>query len=178
MTVRLPLLQTAPFAPPSSSPEVAVALMQVGDLAKETGKSVRALHLYEELELLRPQARSKGGFRLYGHDAVRRIRWISELQELGFSLGDIQGLARDFESSSVAPAAMARVRQQYANKLAATREQMARLRQLESDLEKSLAYLEACDVCEPETVLHACTSCDHHDCHDPVPELVAGLHAS
>ena len=178
MTVRLPIVQNAPVAPPSSSPEVTAVTMQVGDLAKETGKSVRALHLYEELELLRPQARSKGGFRLYGHDAVRRIRWISELQELGFSLGDIQGLARDFESSSVAPAAMARVRQQYANKLAATREQMTRLRQLESDLEKSLAYLEACDVCEPETVLHACTSCDHHDCHDPVPELVAGLHAS
>ena len=35
-------------------------LMQVGDLARETGKTVRAIHLYEELQLLRPAARSKG----------------------------------------------------------------------------------------------------------------------
>jgi prefoldin subunit 5 len=74
---------------------------------------------------------------------------------------------------------MVRVREQYANKLSATREQIARLRQLESELEASLAFLEACDsVCEPETLVRACTSCDHHDCHDPMPELVAGLHAS
>ncbi len=175
MIVRLPI---APAAPPASTSDVTAVLLQVGDLARETGKSIRALHLYEELELLRPQSRSKGGFRLYGNDSVRRIKWIGHLQELGFSLGDIQGLARDFESSAVAPAAMARVHEQYAIKLSATREQITRLRELETDLEKSLAYLQACDVCEPATVLHACTTCDHHDCHDPMPDLVAGLHAS
>ena len=166
MTVRLPI---APAAPPASTSDVSAVLLQVGDLARETGKSIRALHLYEELELLRPQSRSKGGFRLYGNDSVRRIKWIGHLQELGF---------RDFESSAVAPAAMARVHEQYAIKLSATREQITRLRELETDLEKSLAYLQACDVCEPATVLHACTTCDHHDCHDPMPDLVAGLHAS
>lgn len=177
MTVRLPIAPASVPAPAAA--EAAGVLMQVGDLAKETGKTVRALHLYEELELLRPQGRSKGGFRLYGQDSVRRIRWIGRLQELGFSLGDIQTLAKDFATSAVAPAAMVRVREQYADKLAATRDQIARLRQLESELEASLAFLEACDsVCEPETVTRACTSCDHHDCHDPMPELVAGLHAS
>jgi DNA-binding transcriptional MerR regulator len=177
MTVRLPI--APPPAPASTPSEVPTPLMQVGDLAKETGKTVRALHLYEELDLLRPQGRSKGGFRLYGQDSVRRIRWIGRLQELGFSLGDIQTLAKDFESATVAPAAMARVRKQYADKLAAAREQIERLRQLERELEASLAFLDACDtVCEPETVTRACTSCDHHDCHDPMPELVAGLHAS
>src|SRR5262249_278977 len=37
-------------------------LMQVGDLAKEAGKTVRAIHLYEELNLLKPAARSKGRY--------------------------------------------------------------------------------------------------------------------
>jgi MerR family copper efflux transcriptional regulator len=177
MTIRLPI--APPTAPASAPADMPAQLMQVGDLAKETGKTVRALHLYEELELLRPQGRSKGGFRLYGQDSVRRIRWIGRLQELGFSLSDIQTLAKDFESATVAPAAMARVRNQYADKLAAAREQIERLHQLERELEASLAFLDACDtVCEPETVTRACTSCDHHDCHDPMPELVAGLHAS
>ncbi len=35
--------------------------MRVGDLARETGKTVRAIHLYEELGLLTPGGRSKGG---------------------------------------------------------------------------------------------------------------------
>ena len=47
--------------------------MRVGELAKAVGKTVRAMHLYEELGLLEPAARSEGGFRLYGSDAVDRI---------------------------------------------------------------------------------------------------------
>ncbi len=42
-----------------------LALLKVGELAKRTGKTVRAVHLYEELGLLDPAVRSKGGFRLY-----------------------------------------------------------------------------------------------------------------
>src|SRR5262245_25406992 len=40
-------------------------LLQVGDLAKLSGKTVRAIHLYEDLGLLRPIDRSKGRFRLF-----------------------------------------------------------------------------------------------------------------
>src|SRR5271155_2180307 len=70
-------------------------LMQIGDLARETGKTVRAIHLYEELGLLSPAARSKGRFRLYDRDALLRIRWIGKLQGMGFSLGDIQTIVRE-----------------------------------------------------------------------------------
>ena len=40
-------------------------LIRIGDLARLTGKTVRAIHLYEELGLLKPATRSSGGFRLY-----------------------------------------------------------------------------------------------------------------
>src|SRR5579859_2419004 len=72
-------------------------LMQIGDLARETGKTVRAIHLYEELGLLTPAARSKGRFRLYAREASVRIRWIARLQEMGFSLADIQTVVREWE---------------------------------------------------------------------------------
>ena len=55
-----------------------LALLKVGELAKRTGKTVRAVHLYEELGLLAPAVRSKGGFRLYHDQAVTRIEWISQ----------------------------------------------------------------------------------------------------
>src|SRR6185295_8804765 len=84
--------------------------LKVGDLARQTGKSVRALRLYEELDLLQPVARSHGGFRLYDDSALTRIRWIELLQEAGLSLHQIQGLLKAWRESRNAPEAMATVR--------------------------------------------------------------------
>src|ERR1700761_1318750 len=88
-------------------------LMQIGDLAREAGKTVRAIHLYEELGLLTPAARSKGGYRLYGPEALTRINWITKLQTLGFSLGDIQTIVQEWSRAGSAPDAMKRVRDAY-----------------------------------------------------------------
>ncbi len=94
--------------PPDASADEGEILMQIGDLAKESGKTVRAIHLYEELELLRPAARSKGRYRLYGKDALVRIRWIGKLQDMGFSLTDIQSLVRDWDDQRSAARTMAK----------------------------------------------------------------------
>src|SRR5690349_9678062 len=72
-------------------------LLQVGDLAKATGKTVRALHLYEELGLLTPSARSKGRYRLYDPASLTRIRWIIKLHDLGLSLTQIQQIVSSWE---------------------------------------------------------------------------------
>ncbi|AKU99205.1 Mercuric resistance operon regulatory protein [Labilithrix luteola] len=185
--VRLPILRElreAREAEPSSPslPDVeGETLMQVGDLARETGKTVRAIHLYEELELLKPVARSKGRYRLYGQEALVRIRWIGKLQDLGFSLTDIKTIVRDFETEGTngsASAAMVKVREVYKQKLDETRAQIARLSALEHEILASLTYLEACrSVCEPDRVLHTCQTCDHHSREEKVPDLVAGFRA-
>jgi DNA-binding transcriptional MerR regulator len=152
--------------------------LQVGDLARESGKTVRAIHLYEELHLLRPVGRSKGRYRLYGADALVRIRWIGKLQEMGFSLADIQTVVRDWEESGSAPHAMTKMREVYKKKLEETRAQVRRLQTLEHELEASLTYLDTCDVCEPDRLLSACRACNHHDCTHDVPDLVAGFRAN
>src|SRR5258708_39384436 len=109
-------------APPAdaSGPDL---LMQVGDLAREAGRTVRAIHLYEELGLLSPAGRSKGRYRLYAHDSLVRIRWIGQLQEMGFSLGDIQTVLREWERIERAPGATLRMREGDARKLEEPREQ-------------------------------------------------------
>jgi DNA-binding transcriptional MerR regulator len=168
-----------PLAPDSTDAlEGDGELLQVGDLAKETGKTVRAIHLYEELDLLRPVGRSKGRYRLYGRDALVRIRWIQKLQDMGFSLPDIQTVVREWEQSSSAPGAMTKMRAVYTNKLEETRATRKRLQALERELEASLEYLDTCDVCEPERLLSHCNRCDRHGCDHAVPELVAGFHAN
>ena len=154
-------------------------LLRVGELAKAAGKTVRALHLYEELGLLTPASRSTGGFRLYGPDAVERVGWIQKLQDMGFSLPEIQGFLRDYEGSASGPAGMARVRAIFADKLRETREQLGRLAALEKDLAASLGYLETCNTCETSHTVSECSGCGHHG-HDPItkPDLIAGLKES
>src|SRR6185295_3183163 len=70
-------------------------LLRVGDLAKMTGKTVRAIHHYEELGLIEPVGRSKGHYRLFDAETPVRIRWISKLQSLGVSLSEIRTLVRN-----------------------------------------------------------------------------------
>lgn len=150
-------------------------LMLVGELAKATGKTVRAIHLYEDMGLLRPHERSKGRYRLFNHDALVRVRWIGKLQSLGFSLSEIQALARAQEGSDSAKFAAARLREVYVEKLSETREKIAELEALEAELQQSLDYLDSCNsACEPEVSVHSCPSCDRH--RDPAepPDLVAG----
>ncbi len=151
-------------------------LLKVGEVARRTGKSVRALRLYESEGLLAPSARSRGGFRLYGPDALVRVYWIAKLQDLGFSLAQIRSLLRTVDASRRAPEAMESVRELFKGKLEATRRQIARLRELERDLEESLAYLEGCRTCEEEAAAEVCASCSTvHAGVAAAPSLVAGL---
>ena len=149
-------------------------LMKIGELARKTGKTSRALHLYEEMGLLLPQ-RSAGGFRLYGADELARVYWISKLQDMGFKLGQIKGLLAAVRASHSAPGAMDGVRELFHAKLEETRAQARRLVQLERDLAESLAYLEDCRVCD-EASTTACVSCEHETAERNQPTLVSGLH--
>lgn len=186
----LPLADAAPVSTDASAPvraekvapveaiEEDIELLQVGDLARIAGKTVRAIHLYEEMGLLKPHARSKGRYRLFSKDSVVRVRWIGKLQSLGLSLPAIQSIVREWEASPSAPGAMAKMRDVYRQKLKETREQLQQLKALESELADSLRYLEACDVCDPERLLPACACCELHDRNQHPPELVAGFRAS
>jgi DNA-binding transcriptional MerR regulator len=151
-------------------------LLKVGDLAKAVQKTVRAMHLYEEMGLLRPVSRSAGGYRLYTPEAVSRVRWISRMQDMGFSLAEVQAFLRSWEGSDNGPKGMQKVRAVFEEKLAETRVQMARLAELERELKASLSYLELCGSCEPSHKQDECGCCAQPG-HDTVaaPELVSGL---
>jgi DNA-binding transcriptional MerR regulator len=150
--------------------------LKVGELAKAVGKSVRAIHLYEELGLLKPTARTSGGFRQFEHDAIERIRWITKLQAIGFSLSEIQGFVREFESANSGRAATNKVRDLFEGKLRKARENIAQLQVIENDLVEALEYLETCNDCSTTFAPDECHSCGHqgHELGD-APELFAGL---
>ncbi len=153
-------------------------LLKVGELAQRTGKTVRAIHHYEELGLLAPHTRSKGRYRLYGEDAVARVTWINKLHDLGMSLSQVQEILATWEAAPSAPSAMAKIRAVYHQKLREVHEQIARLSALERELHASLEYLDTCETCDPSELIAACCDCAVHDDSQPEPGLVAGLHAT
>ena len=155
-----------------------LTLLKVGDLAKRTGKTVRAVHLYEELGLLAPAVRSKGGFRLYDGRAVTRIEWIAKLQAMGFSLTEIKAFLREWEGSETAPQAISRLREIFADKLRETHQTIAHLNQLVADLQETLSYMDSCRSCEPGHVQHECGTCGIHGHDGKAPLLVDGLSKS
>jgi MerR family copper efflux transcriptional regulator len=152
-----------------------LSLLKVGELAKRTGKTVRAIHLYEELGLIAPAVRSKGGFRLYHDKAAKRIDWIQKLKDLGFSLTEIKAFLRDWEQSNTAPKAMDRVREIFSDKLRETQETVARLQRLVGDLTETLAYMDSCRSCEPTHNQTECGTCGIHGHAGQAPLLVEGI---
>jgi DNA-binding transcriptional MerR regulator len=176
---RLPIVSDAEPSSPETREDVPEdELLQVGELAKKCGKTVRAIHHYENLGLLTPHKRSKGRYRLYAPDAVERVEWISKLNDLGMTLSQVQEILAHWEDAPSAPEAMAKVRHIYEQKLAEVREQITHLASLERELKASLNYLDTCETCRPHEIVAACSCCTVHDEETIEPPLITGLYAN
>lgn len=151
------------------------SLLRIGDLARLTGKSVRAIHLYEELGLLKPASRTSGGFRLYDDRATERVRWIDLLHGLGFSLQEMREVLQAWWSAELAPEAMERLRGLFTRKLEDTRQAVKRFGQLERELTEGLAYLETCKICPTQESVDVCVGCSQDHGMAREPALLAGI---
>lgn len=158
---------------------VEATLLQVGDLARVTGKTVRAIHLYESLGLIEAAKRSKGGYRLFASDTPSRVRWITKLQSLGLSLSEIQGIAERRKSSESARRASSDLLVVYEAKLREVRERLAEYQALEEELVASVDFLKACQhECVGEPHVSGCAQCERRQ-EEPgrIPDLVSGAQA-
>jgi DNA-binding transcriptional MerR regulator len=59
---------------------------RVGEVAALTQVSIRTLHHYDRIGLLRPALHSTGGYRMYGESGLLRLQQILTLRYLGFPL--------------------------------------------------------------------------------------------
>lgn len=101
----------------------------VGEVAKLAGVTVRTLHHYDRIGLLRPGVRSAAGYRGYDPADLARLQRILAYRELGFSLDDIAGLLDDPNDDPVA-----RLRRQHGLVL----ERMERLAQIAAVLKRTM----------------------------------------
>jgi len=64
--------------------------MQIGEVAEQTGLSLRTIRYYEEVGLVTPSSRTVGGFRLYTETDVARLRLVKRMKPLEFSLDEMK----------------------------------------------------------------------------------------
>ena len=64
----------------------------IGALSERSGVNVETIRYYEKIGVMPLPARSAGGYRIYGHDHVRRLHFVRRGRELGFSLDELRGL--------------------------------------------------------------------------------------
>jgi MerR family transcriptional regulator, thiopeptide resistance regulator len=105
-SVNLALHPLSTAAPSPTRMDTRRMLLKVGELARRTGLTVRALHHYDSIGLLHPTQRSDSGYRLYGRDDVARLHSIQTLRRMGLSLADVAQLLDG--SAAPLPAILAR----------------------------------------------------------------------
>lgn len=72
--------------------EAGTTRLRVADLAAAVGIGADTVRYYERIGLLPEPPRSPAGYRLYGADAVERLRFVQGCQRLGLRLKDIADL--------------------------------------------------------------------------------------
>lgn len=68
---------------------------KIGEVVKRTGLTARALHFYEEQDLIGPISRNLAGHRIYIQSDLLRLQRIRSLRHLGVPLADIAPLLSD-----------------------------------------------------------------------------------
>ena len=66
--------------------------LKIGELAHQTGLSIKTIRFYESRGLLEQPPRTQGGYRLYGPEEVARLRFVQRAKLLGLTLEEIKEL--------------------------------------------------------------------------------------
>ena len=110
--------------------------MRTGEVAAEAGVNVQTLRYYERRGLLPEPARRESGYRVYGPDAVRTVRFIKRAQDLGFGLREAETL---LELAAGGPAPCDAARELAEDKIDELERRIADLRAMRDSLQRLVA---------------------------------------
>ena len=143
--------------------------LSIGELARATGMTVRALRHYDDIGLLRASERTVSSHRRYTEDDLRRLHRVRALRELAMPLeeiGDVLGGS---------PEDLAGVRLLLAAHLDELTAQADRLRQLIGQISALLELLDVGSIADPDlfkTILELISMLDGYFTPDQREEML------
>jgi DNA-binding transcriptional MerR regulator len=112
-------------------------LFKIGEVAEQSGLSVKTIRYYEEIGLLTPNVvRSPARYRLFDSTVLNRLAFIKRAQSLGLSLQEIQEILAVHDHGELP---CGEVRHHLESKVQAISEQIQALETLRSELQGILS---------------------------------------
>lgn len=129
--------------------------MKIGEVAKHSGFGIETIRYYEREGLLQPPQRRPSGYRQYDESTVRRLEYIRQAKDLGFTLAEIREL---LELSFAAHSSCDHIRQRAEAKIADIEEKIRSLQQMKRSLRKILQRCRAANSIADCPLVHKTTS--------------------
>ena len=134
-------------------------LMRIGDLAKKAGTTMRTIRYYEQLGLIAPVARTKGGFRLYEEENLRKLRVIKNLQHLDTPLAQVKALLDERHQGRIASEIAPGIASLLQRQLQEMEGRIAQYRAMQASLRETIEILQCCSECSLEPGPEVCSRC-------------------
>ena len=135
-------------------------IFSTGDLARLTGASCRTVRYYEEVGLLRPLERESGGHRFFDASQLERLRFITDLRSLSFSLESIEELLSCAEGVASPSHAADRAIEILDGRIEDVQSKLRTLRRVRDTLVRTRLTLEECSQCTETWHSRECGDCD------------------
>jgi DNA-binding transcriptional MerR regulator len=134
-------------------------LMRIGDLARKAGTTMRTIRYYEQLGLIAPAARTRGGFRLYEEDELRKLRLIKNLQLVETPLSRVKAFFDQRRRGRVASEFAGGLSALLEQQLREMEQRIAQFRAMEASLRETIDILRCCSECSLEAGPEVCSRC-------------------
>ncbi|MGI2067567.1 MerR family DNA-binding protein [Shewanella sp. MF08487] len=115
--------------------------MKIGEVAKQTGLSVKSIRYYHDIGLVCGE-RNEAGYRVYRHQDIKALKFVHQCRDLGFSLEDCKSLLglKGNESRNAED-----VKQLTQTHLAYVEQQINKLQQLRAQLQQMVTQCQGGD---------------------------------
>lgn len=143
--------------------------LKIGEVARRTGTSLRTVRYYEELNLIRPKVRSRGGFRLYSEEECQRVQLIKNLQLLDFPLAKIKGLFSGRGQAATGNEAAREVLCLLAEQLRETEARIARYQEMKRAIQETVGIIHECLGCCRTPAKEVCLRCNNIAARERLP---------
>ncbi len=149
-------------------------MKKIGDIAKEFGVSQRTIRFYEEKGILKPDAYTDSGYRLYSEENIKRLKVVLLLRKIGFSISEIKSFLNIDLLGNTPEENLNLLIGILRKKLKDTLDKIEALTHLKMDIEKALDHLENCS-CRFLPNWEECSLCKKMIENNSMPEILLAI---
>ncbi len=144
-------------------------LMKIGELAWRAGTTMRTVRYYEERGLIAPAGRTKGGFRLYEEDELRKLHLIKTMQAIDMPLAQVKAFFDERQRGKVASEVAPAIQRVLLSQLEEMDRRIEQYRKMRESVRETIDILNTCSTCSQEPGPNVCSGCPVLTSRESIP---------